>query len=315
MIDNFIFSLGVALPIFLVMCVGYLLKRIGIINDNFIEVANKMVFYAALPIKLFNDVRQVTLQEALDVKFFNFVVLGTLLSVVFVWIISYRAVKKESQRGAFIQGAFRGNFLYIGYSVLENVTGSISVKASIVVALVIPLYNILSVIIFSLNCKDKKTKINIRDMLIKILKNPLIISIFFGILASAISLQVPVFASRTMHYFQDLATPLALITIGAAFNFEKISGNIKATVIASVLKLVVIPFIAVIMALLVGFNNSDIFLIYVLFGVPTATVSFTMAAAMGGDKDLASSIAMMTTLLSVVFMTVFIFSFKTIGII
>ncbi len=75
---------------------------------------------------------------------------------------------------------------------------------------------------------------------------------------------------------------MALITIGAALDFQKISDSIKPTIIASILKLGVIPLIAVVIALFMGFNNNDVFLIYVLFGVPTATVSFTMAAAMGG---------------------------------
>ncbi|MCR1898739.1 AEC family transporter [Irregularibacter muris] len=315
MIYNLIFSLDVALPIFLVMSIGYLLKKNGVINDNFIMVANKMVFYVALPIKLFNDVRQVTIKEALDIQFFSFAILGTIFSAILCWAISYGVIKEKSQRGSFIQGAFRGNFLYIGFSVLENVMGSIGIKAPMVVALIIPLYNILGVMIFSFNRIGKEVKTNVGDTILKIVKNPLIIAIFSGILASAINLKVPIFVSRSMKYFQDLATPLALITIGATFDFEKITDSIKPIIVASVLKLGLIPLIAVVTALFMGFNNNDIFLVYVLFGVPTATVSFTMAAAMNGDKGLASNIVMVTTLLSVVFMTIFILAFKTMEII
>lgn len=315
MLENFIFSIGVALPIFLVMCIGYLLRRYDIINDNFIVVANKMVFYVALPIKLFNDVRQVTLEEAYDAQFFSFAILGTILSATLCWAISYVIIHKESQRGTFIHGAFRGNFLYIGFSILENVTGSIGIKAPMIVALVMPLYNILGVMVLSLNHNNKKNNPSIGNTFLQIIKNPMIISISLGILASGINLQVPLFVTRTMHYFQNLATPLALITIGATFDFQKISGSIKPTIVASILKLGIIPLIAVVISLFIGFNHSDIFLIYVLFGVPTATISFTLAAAMDGDKELASSIVMMTTLLSVVSMTIFVFFFKTVGIV
>ncbi len=315
MLDNFIFSLSAAVPIFLVMCVGYLLRKKDFIDNSFIKAANRVVFYLALPIKLFNDVREIQIQKFFDLKFFLFIFIGTLIGTLISLIISKFAVNKESQRGAFIQGAFRGNFLYLGFSLMENIMGSIGDKAPIVVAVVVPLYNILAVIIFSLYQSDKRVKIHISEQILKILKNPMIISIFLGVLSSAINLNIPLVASRTMSYFQNLATPLALLTIGATFDFKKISDNIKPALIASGLKLIFIPLLAVISALTMGFDNYDVLLIYILFGVPTATVSFIMAAAMDGDKELASSIVMLTTLLSVITMTIFIFVFKTIGII
>lgn len=314
MLDNFIFSVGVAAPIFLVMCVGYLLRRYKLIDGNFIQVANKMVFYVALPVKLFNSVRSIEIDNFFDLKFVSFIFLGTIISAILAWFISKIAVNTASQKGSFIQGTIRGNFLYLGLSLMENITGSIGEKAPIVVAVVVPLYNVLSVIIFALNPTDKNVRITVSEQIYKIIKNPMIIAIFFGVLSSAVNFNIPLVASRTMAYFEDLATPLALITIGATFDFENVSAYIKPALTASVLKLVVFPAIAVVAAISMGFDNLDIVLIYILFGVPTATASFIMASAMGGDEELASSIIMVTTLLSVITMTMFIFLFKTVGI-
>lgn len=314
-LDNFIFSVGVAAPIFLVMCIGYILRKKDIINNGFIQVANKLVFYVALPVKLFNEVRTLNLQNLLDLKFVSFILTGTILSVLLAWFISGFAINKKSQKGAFIHGVFRGNFLYLGLSLMENITGTIGEKAPIVVAVVIPLYNILAVIVLSLNRMDKEAKTSIKEQIYKILTNPMIIAIFLGIISIVLKLEIPLVAGRTMSYFESLATPLALLTIGATFDFSKITDNLKPALIASILRLLIVPFIAVMAASFIGFNNQDIILVYILFGVPTATASFIMTAAMGGDQELASSIIMVTTLLSIISITLYIFVFKTIGII
>lgn len=315
MLENFIFSISCALPIFNVMIIGYVLKIKGVVDGNFVKKANALVFNVALPIKLFNDVYQTSFQESFDPKFIIFIVSGTIMSVLFSWLLGLFLVKDKSQLGAFIHGAFRGNFLYIGLSLMENITGSIGLKAPLAIAFIIPLYNILAVIILSCTNSENKTKISVTNILLQIIKNPLIIAVILGVVASQIGIIIPTVAARTMSYFEAVATPLALIAIGASFSIEKSTANIKLSLIASFLKLVLIPLSMVSIAMLLGFNQEDVLLTYVLFGVPTATVSYVMTAAMNGDKDLSSNIIMITTLLSNLTMTLFIFVFKTLGII
>ena len=141
----------------------------------------------------------------------------------------------------------------------------------------------------------------------------MIISIALGVIGSLINLPMPIAITRTMGYFNEIVTPLALITIGATFNIKKSTKNIKIALYASGLKLVLLPLIAVILAIFMGFEKEDIILIYILFGVPSAIVSYIMTTAMGGDSHLASNIIMMTTILSVFTMTMFVFVFKVIG--
>ena len=315
MLENFIFSISSALPIFLVMCVGYILKCRKTIDEDFVKKANILVFNVALPIKLFNDVFKTSFNEYFDFKFIIFIVSCTILSVVVTWLIGLLLIKDKSQLGAFIHGAFRGNFLYIGLSLMENITGSIGLKAPLVIAFVIPLYNILAVIILTYTNIDKSLKVSSTKVFKNIASNPLIIAIIFGVIASQIGITIPTFAIRTMSYFEAVATPLALITIGASFSLRKATANLGASLLASLLKLVIIPLTAVSLAIFLGFNNEDVLLIYLLFGVPTATVSYIMTTAMNGDKDLSANIIMTTTILSNFTMTLFIFGFKTMGII
>jgi len=313
MYENFMFSLSSALPIFLVMFMGYILKRKDMVDESFISQANKMIFNLALPIKLFSDVSKTSFQDSFDWKFIFFILTGTILSVAFSAFIAKFAVKDFSQKGAFIQGAFRGNFLYVGYSLMENVMGSVGTKAPIAIAFIVPLYNILAVMILSYYSTDEDSKVSIKEVAIKIFKNPLIISIAIGFLFSSMGLTLPVVMDRTFSYFSVLVTPLALLTIGASFKFYKIKESFRISLLASMLKLVVLPLIAVYLGVQFGFQSEELLVIYIIFGVPTAAVSYIMTVVMKGDHDLASGIIMLTTLLSNVTMTLFIFGFKTLG--
>ena len=315
MLENFIFSVSSALPIFLVMCVGYILKRKKIINEDFVKMANILVFNVALPIKLFNDVFKTSFDEYFDLKFIIFIVSCTILSVVITWILGLLVIKDKPRLGAFVHGSFRGNFLYIGLSLMENITGSIGLKAPLVIAFIVPLYNILAVIILTYTNVHQSSKVNVTGMIKNIASNPLIMAIILGTIASQIGIEIPIFAIRTMSYFEAVATPLALITIGASFSLGKATANMGASLLASLLKLIIIPLSAVSLAIAFGFNNKDVLLIYLLFGVPTATVSYIMTVAMNGDKDLSSNIIMTTTILSNFTMTLFIFGFRSMGII
>lgn len=315
MLDNFLFSLSAALPIFIVMCIGYLLKKRNLLDDHFIKTANIMIFNVALPVKLFDDVYGTALNEFFDPKFIGFIAAGIVLTVLAAWGIGILCLKDHGQHGAFVQGAFRGNFLYVGYSIMENLTGKIGVKAPLAVAVSIPLYNILSILVLSFTKNSASEKQNMKSALTSIGKNPLIWAIVLGVTATIVGLELPAVVIKTMNYFKVIATPLALLTIGASFKMGQAAKKMGSALLASVLKLVVFPLVAVFMGMYAGFSNEDLLVIYVLFGVPTATVSFIMTSAMKGDHELSANIVMMTTLLSIVSMTLFVFTFKTIGMI
>ncbi|SMP61957.1 AEC family transporter [Anoxynatronum buryatiense] len=318
MLDNLIFSINTALPIFLVMLMGWGLKRKQILNDTFIQTANTLVFYVALPIKLFQDVAGTTFTEAFDTGLVLFLVLATIISIPCIWLIGRFIIREPQKLGAFVHGGFRGNFLYIGFSLLENITGSIGPKAPIAIAFIIPLYNALAVMILALaNAGQDKgnRRHQVRHLVAGILRNPLIIAIGAGFVASALSLPLPLVATRTMNYFNALTSPLALIAIGASFQMGAALKNLQPALVASGVKLVLLPLVTVSLAVMLGYTGSDVILVYILFGVPTATTSYIMTAAMGGDKELASSIIMMTTALSVLTMTAFVFAFRSFGII
>jgi malate permease and related proteins len=315
MADNLVFSISTALPIFLVMLAGWGLRKTHVIDDSFVQIATTLVFYIALPVKLFSDVSQTAFNEAFDVGLILFLIVGVIASVPAAWIIGKLAVSDPAKFGAFVHGSFRGNFIYIGFSLMENITGSVTPKAAVAAAFIIPLYNILAVMVLTYTNDGNNPRDRFRSTVTGIIRNPLIIAIAAGVIVSQISVTMPVFLARTTEYFSALTIPLALITIGASFRFMDFTKDIPPALLASVFKLVLLPLAAVTLAILLHYTGEDLVLVYILFGVPTATTSYIMTAAMKGDQELASNIIMTTTALSVFTMTAFVFVFRTMGII
>ena len=107
--ENFIYSINVTMPIFLVMVIGYILKQIGMLNDNFVTVANKFNFKVTLPFMLFKDIAGVDIKAVFDIKYVLFCAIVSTICFWVVWGTAKLLVRDKTIRGAFVQSSFRGS--------------------------------------------------------------------------------------------------------------------------------------------------------------------------------------------------------------
>lgn len=311
---TFFLSLQLVSPVFLLIFIGVFLKKIKIIDDNFVKLSSKLVFNVALPVFIFFNVSVFNLETSFDYKQIIFVI-GCTISAYFLGWISAKILSLCSfQKGVFIQGAFRGNFAIVGLAIISAYfSDEIMGKSSVLLAVIVPLYNILSLI--ALLSNNKKDKITLFSLLKEILKNPLIISIAVAIPFSMNKIEIPKPIQETGNYIADLTLPLALLSIGGTLNFSQIKKVSGAAVSASILKTMIFPFIFTYLSYILGYRNEELGMLFILFSAPTAIVSFIMANALGGDEKLAGNIIMMTTLLSVITMPLGIFFMEIAGLI
>ncbi|MFV0504476.1 MAG: AEC family transporter [Lachnospirales bacterium] len=313
MLNNLFFSINIALPIFLLMITGKMLINKDILTKTFVKNSNTFVFYIGLPIKLCTDMLNTSFDQAISMKFISYVLIGILVGSIFSYGMGCILIKDKTKVGTFTQGAFRGNFLYVGYSLLENIFPAVPAFVPIMVAFTMPMYNILSIIYLILCQGEKINKATLKNMIVSIIKNPLVIAIFIGLVLNMLHFKLPIALERYTGYIKQLVTPLALVTIGATFNFEKVNANTAMALVATFIKLVLIPAVAVVVGYAIDLNTEELLVSYVFFGVPTAASSYIIAISMKGDGELASNIIMYTTLLSIFTITGFIFIFKFIG--
>ena len=107
-----------------------------------------------------------------------------------------------------------------------------------------------------------------------------------------------------------LATPLALIGLGAGFEGRKALAKIKPTLICSLTKLFIMPAIFLPMAALLGFRDEKMVAILIMLGAPTTASTYIMSKNMGHEGVLSSSCVVATTFLSSIFITLWLYFLK-----
>ena len=146
--DSFIYSINSTVPIFLVMILGWVIKQLGIIDDNFASKANKYVFKVALPVLLFRDLSATDFKSQFDAKFVIYCMVVTILMFSIIWILTEIFMKDESMKGAFVQASFRSSAAILGMAFIQSMYSSTGMAPLMIVAAV-PLFNIFSVIVLT----------------------------------------------------------------------------------------------------------------------------------------------------------------------
>ena len=313
--ENFIYSINVTMPIFLVMVIGYILKQIGMLNDNFVTVANKFNFKVTLPFMLFKDIAGVDIKAVFDIKYVLFCAIVSTICFWVVWGTAKLLVRDKTIRGAFVQSSFRGSAAVMGLAFIQNIYGS-SAMGPLMIVSAEPLYNIFSVIVLTFEANDSTgidKKAKIRQAGINICKNPIILSILAGLIVGLLEIQFPTLVNKTVSNVAQMATPLALITIGAGFEGRKALAKIAPTMAASMIKLVLQPLVFLPVAAWMGFSGEKMIAILIMLASPTTPSCYIMAKSMNNDEVLTASVIVTTTLMAAFTLTGWIFLLKTLG--
>lgn len=315
--ENFIFSINVTIPIFLVMVLGWFLKQIGMLNDNFVTVANKFNFQVTLPFLLFRDISSVDIKAVFDLEYVLFCAVASSVCFWVIWGGAKLFLKDRTMRGAFVQASFRSSAAVMGLAFIQNIYGQ-SAMGPLMIIGAVPLYNIYSVIVLTFEAESNvgsNPKEKIKGACVNILKNPIIIAIFLGIIVSLLEIDFPVLIDKTVNNVAQMATPLALIALGAGFEGRKALAKIKPTLVASFVKLVAQAAVFLPVAAWMGFDGEKMVALIVMLAAPATPSCYIMAKNMDNDGVLTASIVVATTLLAAFTLTGWIFLLKTMGLI
>ena len=310
--DSFLFALNAILPIVIMVSVGYVLKRIGFINEGFAKMANKMVFRVLLPVMLFLIVYKIEAVANMDFGYILYVLLALLVIFGVSIPLVLTASKRPGARGALLQAVFRSNYALIGIPLAQSLAGDVGVAvATLLSAVTIPLLNILAVISLSV-FRESGEKPSIKKILLEIVKNPLIIGVLSGVTALGIralfahlaidfrlSSVTPVYT--VMNQLSSMATPLALIVLGAQFEFSAVKALRNEIIFGTVMRTAVVPLIGIGAAFLFfrdRFGAAHFASFIAMFATPVAVSSVPMAQEMDGDAILAGQLVVWSTLVS-----------------
>lgn len=313
--ENLIFSLNATIPIFLMMLLGMLFRKLGWMDEVFAAKMNKFVFLVPLPVLLFEQLATVDFSEVWDIKFILFCFVVTAISITISTLISL-LWKDRSIKGEFIQATYRSSAALLGIAFIQNIYGTAGMAPLMIIGSV-PLYNIMAVVVLSVfkpgnNSFDKAL---VKKTLKGIATNPIIIGIVAGFVWSALKLPMPSILHKTVSSIGATATPMGLMSMGATFEMKKATSKMKPTLVAVFMKLVGFCVVFLPMAALLGFRNEEMIAILVMLGSVTTVSCFVMARNMGHEGTLSSGVIMMTTLLSAFTLTMWLDVLRSFGLV
>ena len=313
--ENLIFSLNATIPIFLMMLLGMLFRKLGWMDEVFAAKMNKFVFLVPLPVLLFEQLATVDFSEVWDIKFILFCFVVTAISITISTLISL-LWKDRSVKGEFIQATYRSSAALLGIAFIQNIYGTAGMAPLMIIGSV-PLYNIMAVVVLSVfkpgnNSFDKAL---VKKTLKGIATNPIIIGIVAGFVWSALKLPMPSILHKTVSSIGATATPMGLMSMGATFEMKKATSKMKPTLVAVFMKLVGFCVVFLPMAALLGFRNDEMIAILALLGSATTGSCFVMARNMGHEGTLSSGVIMMTTLLSAFTLTMWLDVLRSFGLV
>ena len=294
--ENFIFALNATVPVFLVIALGFFLQKVHFLNDAFNKTANEYVFRCALPVSLFRSIAGMDFYSEFDPGFCLFCFLGTTVMFLGIWAAAWCFMKDKGQVGAFAQASARSSAAvpFFVYSVLIlSFFPQVDEEGHL-----LPASHGMEAV--------KKACINVA-------KNPLILGILAGLPFSLLRIQVPVMLDSALSSIGGTATPIALLVVGASFSGSEALKRWKSAAVSSFVKLFLLPAVFLPLAAVLGFRDSQMIAILIMAGSPTTVACFVMAKNMKADSVLTSNAVLLSTLLSALSITFWLYWMRAFG--
>jgi predicted permease len=288
-------------PIFLIVVVGWTLRKIGVIQENFIKQSIKFVFNVTLPILIFLKLAVADFSTIFDSGIIVLVYGCMFIVFILGWLLARIFIKKGNGRGVFIQGGFWPNNVIIGLALIMNVFGEDAVsKMVMILVFLIPLDYMLSVVALTISDRQDKRGKAMSEMIKTIALNPVIITAVAAIVFSLVRVPIPNVMIDTGNYIAAITLPLALIGVGGTMKIKHLQNTSFITLGALIMKLLVSPLIATTIGYLIGYTGTDLGIIFIIFACPTAIMSFVLANSMTPHGELAGNIVLTTTIASAI---------------
>lgn len=335
--EIFLFSFNAVMPILLLVFLGWFLRVIHFADDGFFKKANTMVFKIFLPVLLFVNIYEIDSLKSLNFKAVIYCVAAIFLIFICGYLFAHLVTKKRSRLGVLTQCSFRSNYAIIGIPLALSLGGEEAVAfASVLSAVAVPVFNCLAVIILSHYVGEHQENA-FKDTLKKTARNPLIIGVFAGIAVLAVRSFIPVneagelvfsiegtlpFVYKSLKSLAAAASPVALVVLGARFDFGAV-GNLKKEIITGTLmRVVMAPAIGIGTAILLSeyteffnFTAVEYPAFISLFATPTAVSSAVMVGEIGGDEQLAGQLVVWTSVVSMLTIYAIVFAMKSFAVI
>ena len=312
MFESFMVALNAVAPFLILLSVGFLAVRTGLTDRAFMARLNALNFRLFFPFLMFSNVYSARPEDLPSVTLMIFGPVSVLLLIAVLLVVVPRIVKENPRRGTIIQAVFRSNFIIYGIPLTASVFGTArSSVCGMMVMIMVTLFNTAAVIVLEI-FRDGG-RIRLKPLLLGLVRNPLLQGCAAGLLCYLLQIRLPDFIASPVSSLSSLATTLAMIALGASLVFDELKKNRRTVTAVLLVRLVLLPLIALPAAWVLGLRGVELFLVLMIFGTPVSTASYPMAQNMGGDGQLAGQLVFVSTVASLGTVFLFIYAMSRLG--
>ncbi len=292
-------------PIFAIVALGVILRRTGFLSGDVLAGLAKVTYWVALPCLLFVKIGGASVSGSGAGRIFLITLAGTLVCIVVALALAFVIRMPGAKIGTFVQASFRGNLAFVGLPVVFyafEVVGAGQAAQSATALAIAPLivvYNVFGVVAL-LASRHRLGFSAVGKIVRSVVVNPLILSCLAGLVFSLQSWSIPLSAERSLEMMGKFGFPAALLAVGGALASVPLRGSWIYPLLSSCIKTGVAPAAGFVAALVMGADRSETMIVMILMSCPTAVASYVLAGQLGGDRQLAASAVVASTVTSII---------------
>ena len=301
--ESLLFSINAVVPMFLLISAGYVIQRLGLLSVSTVQELNRSCFNLFIPCVMFNSVYSANIRENSYFSLIIFALVALSAAVTLLILVIPKLVSSRPRAGSIIQGSYRGNLALFGTALAVSLFGQEGLlPMSLLVAVIVPCFNVIAIVVLTLfgEKNDAEQSLSATLILQNILKNPLIIGITSALVLSLFDLSLPNVLYSPIQDLAKTGTPLALLVIGAQFDFGRAANQLRYSMMAVLFKIVMFPLAVTVFAVLLGFRGPELGVLFLFSVAPTNSGSYVMAQNMGCDGPLAGDIVLFSAVFSII---------------
>jgi malonate transporter and related proteins len=293
------------LPVFLLIVLGFILKRSLIRPETQWHGLERLTYYVLFPMLLVQTLVKADLTRV-PVAGVGGALLLSVLAMSLLCLALRPLLGRLSVDGpgftSIFQGATRWQ-TYVALAVSGSLYGEVGLAlASVAMVAIIPLVNVLSVTVLAHYASPARQ--SVRSIVMTVARNPLIWACAIGLALNILHMPLP----RLWHEVADAlgrsSLAIGLLVTGAGLHLEGMFRPSHAATVAVVLKLIVMPMLAVALALWFGLSGSSLAIVAACSAVPASSSAYVLARQMGGDAPLLAQIITLQTILAALTMPI-----------
>ena len=298
MLDNILFSANIVVPSFVLIFLGWLARRTGLVDRALMDRLAKLTFKYVLSVKIFNDISASDPENFSDVGMVVYSSVAMVVIVLIIWAVASRVMKRKESVGSFVQSCFRSSLTILGLSMIDSFAGSEGVaRCTLLIAVTIVVYNVLAAMVLTHPEPGSGIWPFIGKMCRSVVTNPLIIASVLGMFVSITGIEFPYILDKPLHDFGGMAAPLSLMCIGSSLEFSGIKRDFSYAFTAACIKTFGMALVVLPVAVLIGFRDLELMAITMAFTSANPSANYVMALSTGNDSDLAAACILFSTVM------------------